>query len=164
MLPRLGNAPVTTSAQTIDRLADLVGIEPFFHDIWGNRYDVVHDTKSALLAALGLAVGSDAEIGLSLRRIEEASWRRLLPPVLVLGDGQAMAIPVTPGDSDQPLTWTLTQEDGTVHQGAVSPRRPGDQRRRRDRRHAPPTPDLGAADTAALGLPPVDRRPGRAFG
>ena len=86
---------MTNTASNLDRLADLVGIEPFFHDIWGNRYDVTPETKRALIEALGLPVGSEAAISASLRRIEEAPWRRPLPPVTVLGEVEPVQVALT---------------------------------------------------------------------
>jgi len=114
---------VTNTASNLDRLAALVGIEPFFHDIWGNRYDVTGETKRALLGALGLAVGGDDEIAASLRRQEEAPWRRLLPPVAVLGEAEPVqvALIVAEGDLDLPALWTLEFEDGTSRDGQVLP-------------------------------------------
>ena len=114
---------MTAIVPDLDRLADLVGIEPFFHDIWGNRYDVTRETKTALIGAVGLAAGSDAEISASLRAVEEAPWRRVLPPVAVLGEAEPVrvALTVAESDLDRPLAWTLTEESGTVHHGEASP-------------------------------------------
>ena len=50
---------MTTSPTDLDRLAERVGIEPFFHDIWGNRTEVSPEAKRALITALGHAAGLD---------------------------------------------------------------------------------------------------------
>jgi 4-alpha-glucanotransferase len=114
---------VTSTASDIDRLADLVGIEPFFHDIWGNRYDVSRETKVALIAALGFAAGDAAEIAASRREVEEAPWRRLLPPVRVLGAQEPLVVPLTvaDGDLEAVVAWTLTEENGAIHRGEARP-------------------------------------------
>ena len=119
--PRAQVSPVTSTASDIDRLAELVGIEPFFHDIWGNRYDVTRETKVALIAALGLDADGEAGVVASLRQIEEVPWRRLLPPVLVLGAHQPLAVPLTLAEADLEavVVWTLTEENGTSHRGEV---------------------------------------------
>ncbi|MEI8395608.1 MAG: 4-alpha-glucanotransferase [Rhodospirillaceae bacterium] len=113
-----------TSASDPGRLADLAGIEPFFYDIWGHRYDIPPDTKVSLLGAFGLPAGSAAEIEASLSRLERAPWRRLLPPVVVLGEAEPVSVPVALPDSRQdfPLAWALVEENGTRHEGTVSPR------------------------------------------
>ena len=101
----------------LDRLAERVGIEPFYHDIWGNRRDTSRETQVALISAMGLPVGSDAEIAQSLRTVEERVWRRMLPSVLVLDEGAALAVPVSApaGLDDATLIWTLAEEGGAEH-------------------------------------------------
>ncbi|HYG87415.1 MAG TPA: 4-alpha-glucanotransferase [Azospirillum sp.] len=105
----------------LDRLADLVGIEPFYHDIWGNRRETSRDTQVALISAMGLDVGSDEAIARSLRTVEERAWRRMLPPVLVLDEGAPLAVPVSApvGLGDAALIWTLTEEQGAEHRGEL---------------------------------------------
>ncbi len=105
------------------RLAKLVGIEPFFFDIWGNRTDVSEEAQRALIAALGHASGTSAEIAASLRTVEAAPWQRLAPPVRVVGGDEAILLPVTIFDSerDLPITWTVTLESGAVYNGDAPP-------------------------------------------
>ena len=114
---------MTTSPTDLDRLAERVGIEPFFHDIWGNRTEVSPEAKRALITALGHAAGNEAEIAASLAEVERAPWRRLAPPVLVVGEDEAIEPPLTIFDSEigTPAIWTLTEETGTVHQGEARP-------------------------------------------
>lgn len=114
---------MTNSPSDLDRLAERVGIEPFFHDIWGNRTEVSAEAKRALIAALGYATGSEAEIAASLAAVESAPWRRLAPPVLVVGEDEAILLPLTVPDSelDSPVVWTLTEENGAVHSGEARP-------------------------------------------
>ncbi|MEI6557797.1 MAG: 4-alpha-glucanotransferase [Rhodospirillaceae bacterium] len=110
---------MTTSPSDLDRLAELVGIEPFFFDIWGNRTDVRPEAKRALITALGYGADSDAEIADSLHEIETAPWRRLAPPVLVVGADEDILLPLTVFDSelDRPAHWTMVEETGAVHEG-----------------------------------------------
>ncbi|MGQ9370956.1 4-alpha-glucanotransferase [Azospirillum sp. A39] len=105
----------------LDRLAERVGIEPFYHDIWGNRRDTSRETKCALIAAMGLPTGTDEDVARSLRTVEEREWRRMLPPALVADAGTAAAVPVSvPGGlEDAAVAWTLYEEDGPVHRGGA---------------------------------------------
>ncbi|MFX6292640.1 hypothetical protein ABTG11_19475, partial [Acinetobacter baumannii] len=57
----------------LDRLADLLGVEPLYHDIWGNRRETSAATKRALVAAMGLAAATDEEVAASLRTVERRS-------------------------------------------------------------------------------------------
>ncbi len=114
---------MTATASDIDRLADLIGIEPFFHDIWGNRYTVSRETKEALLGALGVAIDGDAAVTASRRRLEEAPWRRLLPAVRVLDLHETMVVPLIVADAEREVVaaWTLIEEGGTTHCGEICP-------------------------------------------
>ena len=115
--------PELTTPADLNRLAELVGIEPFFFDIWGNRTEVPAEAKRALIAALGYAAGNEAEIAASLRAVKAAPWRRLAPPVLVVGQGETPELPLTLFDSelDTAAVWTLTEETGAVHSGEAAP-------------------------------------------
>ncbi len=96
----------------LDRLADFVGIEPFYHDIWGNRRETSAATKRALVGAMGLPTATDDEAESSLRAVEQRAWRRLLPPVRVVRDGQGIDLSVSlPAGLDAvPLSWRLEIE------------------------------------------------------
>ncbi|HYH17393.1 MAG TPA: 4-alpha-glucanotransferase [Azospirillum sp.] len=98
----------------LSRLAERVGIEPYYHDIWGNRRDTSPETMAALISAMGLAAGTDAEVAESLRTVEERAWRRLLPPVQVQDEGAFPTVPVAApaGLVDATLVWTVSEEGG----------------------------------------------------
>ncbi|WP_448206874.1 4-alpha-glucanotransferase [Azospirillum sp. sgz302134] len=106
----------------LDRLADLVGIEPFYHDIWGNRRETSDATKRALVAAMGLPAGNDAEVEASLRAVDERTWRRMLPPVVILDEGAplSLTLAVPTGLEDADLFWTLTEEGGLSHRAKLT--------------------------------------------
>lgn len=105
----------------LDRLAALVGIEPYFHDIFGARRDTGDATKRALLAAMGLPASTDNDVAQSLRSLEARAWSRPLPPVAVVTEGAAIAVPVAAriGFDGAMLAWTLTEEGGAVHRGGI---------------------------------------------
>ncbi|HYD30829.1 MAG TPA: 4-alpha-glucanotransferase [Azospirillaceae bacterium] len=105
----------------LDRLAELVGIESFYWDIWGNRRETSADTKRGLIAAMGLDAGSDAAAAASLRLVEERTWRRLLPPVLVVDEGQPpqVALSLPAGHTQGTVRWRLEEEGGAAHDGAA---------------------------------------------
>ncbi|MBF0093194.1 MAG: 4-alpha-glucanotransferase [Alphaproteobacteria bacterium] len=107
----------------INRLADLVGIEPAFWDIFGHCNEASPETKRALMAGMGLDVGSDAAIEKTLRAQEERAWERWIPMVSVLRRGKPLAVAMTlPTDvAGRRLTWTLSTEDGSTLDGHVLP-------------------------------------------
>ncbi|PWC36536.1 4-alpha-glucanotransferase [Azospirillum sp. TSO35-2] len=98
----------------LDRLADLLGLEPVYHDIWGHRRETSVATKRALIAAMGLSAATDDDVAASLRTVERRAWSRPLPPVLVTVEGQGITLPVAlpAGLDDATLAWELTPEDG----------------------------------------------------
>ena len=105
----------------LDRLAERLGIEPFYHDIWGNRRETSDATKRALAAAMGYPAGNGEELAASLHAVEDRAWRRMLPPVLVIDEGTplSLALAVPAGLEDADLTWTLTEEGGTAHRASL---------------------------------------------
>lgn len=103
----------------LDRLAGLLGVEPFYHDIWGNRREIGPATKRDLVQAMGFPAGTPEEAADSLFRLRERDWRRMLRPVFVLGESDAVEIDFTVPDRTGPagITWTLSEEFGDVHWG-----------------------------------------------
>jgi hypothetical protein len=68
----------------LNQLAELCGIEPEYHDIWGRIHKVSNKTKSDLLRAMGLPVDDEASIHSALAEKKAVFWRRLLDTVLVV--------------------------------------------------------------------------------
>ena len=108
-----------TDGADLDRLAELVGFEPYYHDIWGNRREIGPATKRDLIQAMGFPAGTAEEAADSLYRLRERQWRRMLTPVFVLGDGDSPGDRLTvPAQTDPAgITWTLSEEEGDVHWG-----------------------------------------------
>jgi 4-alpha-glucanotransferase len=66
-------------------------------DFWGwdgTLRSVADDTLQAVLAGFGAEVRSDEDIARIRREREQEPWRRTLPPVTVLRQGQAAEVPV----------------------------------------------------------------------
>lgn len=108
----------------LDRLCALCGIFLEYTDIWGKRHPVSPRTQRTLLGAMGIAAESDAAVGQALKSLQNAPWRRALPPVMVLRETEIpFAIPVTlSGDSGQDVFyWTLILENGERSGGEFHP-------------------------------------------
>ncbi len=104
------------------RLAHEAGIETAYRDAWGRMRDVPRETVCRILAALGIAAGTDAEIAASLAALEDERWRRTLPPVVVVRERDlpvSLAVAVDPASPDATLSWEVETEDGAVEGGAV---------------------------------------------
>ena len=72
------------------RLAELArrsGVAPTYVGWDTEEHAVSARTLTAVLAALDIAAGTDAEIEQSLTQLDEAPWRDFVPPVTVLTEG-----------------------------------------------------------------------------
>ncbi len=111
-----------TVGDALGRLAQAAGIETSYRDAWGRMRDVPHDTVCRLLAELGIAAESDADIAASLAALEERRFTRTAPPVVVVRERDLPArvtVCVAAAAPDATLAWELETEDGTTHSGAV---------------------------------------------
>ena len=111
----------------LDRLADQVGISPFFHDIWGKKHEASAETKKKILRAMRFKVDSDAEAEQELTELEQKQWTEIGPPVWVVYRDSVKPIPIQipvrkKGLNDGALSFrfTLTDEDGEVREESVS--------------------------------------------
>ncbi|MDR7037093.1 (1-_4)-alpha-D-glucan 1-alpha-D-glucosylmutase [Methylobacterium sp. BE186] len=106
----------------LERLADLVGVAAGYTDAFGQRVETSLDARAGLLDALGFAVGDDAEIAGSLRRVE-ALRRGLIPPLLPVEARRSHRVPVQAGEGtlvDGILVWRLVDERGQAREGRVT--------------------------------------------
>lgn len=77
------------------RLAEAAGIQPAYWDIRGRRHETTPETARALLAALAIPAATPGEIAQSLAGLDDEAWHELLPPVVVIHEGErGAAVPV----------------------------------------------------------------------
>jgi 4-alpha-glucanotransferase len=74
--------------KALDRAAALWGIEPQFHDIWGNLHVTSVETKQAILRAMGVRVDTQDDLEQAIHWRLKHEWTRSVPPCLVLSDTQ----------------------------------------------------------------------------
>lgn len=105
-----------SNGASLERLAALAGIEPDYWDIWGNHHRIGEAATRSILQALGVPAEDEAAVARSLRQLDGDGWRRCLPPVLVVREGECPEITVTlPADrAEWPLTIHILEEDGTA--------------------------------------------------
>ena len=119
-IPTAPPAPPPT-ATALDRLAERMGIEAEFRDARGDVIVTPAETKRHLLAAMGIAVGTDAEAQVALEALDREEWLRPLDPVHVLrGKAAPGEIVISlPADTGE-VSWRLTMEDGGSDSGKAS--------------------------------------------
>ncbi|MGO0575035.1 4-alpha-glucanotransferase [Ornithinimicrobium panacihumi] len=85
---------MTELTTRLSELAAAHGVATEFWDWQGRHTQVPAETVLSVLAALGVAAGSEEEIEASLAAAEKAPWTRVLPPVVVAVEGTAPEVPV----------------------------------------------------------------------
>jgi len=107
----------------LDRLTQLAGIEPSYRDAWGGCRDVPEETRRSLLQSFGIAERSPADVRDSLIALEEEPWRRPLPPVLVIREGDTPRVPVVvpAGARSEEIEWAIVEESGARREGRFRP-------------------------------------------
>jgi 4-alpha-glucanotransferase len=78
----------------LQRLADAHGVGTSFHGWDGLPHSVAPETLIKVLAALGVQAHSDELIEAALAEAELAPWRRMLPPAVVVRQGESALVPV----------------------------------------------------------------------
>lgn len=109
--------------KALDRAARLWGIEPGFTDTWGRRHVTTPEIQRAILAALGVAADTAADLDGAIEQRLASEWERLLPPVLVAGESEwADGIPLSvPAElAGAAATVEIRWEDGASESHKVS--------------------------------------------
>ena len=103
------------------RLAAARGIEPGYHDIWGNWHGLTENTARRVLGAMGIDAANDNAIEAALHAHHAAQWTRLLPPVCERRDNESAWLPLMLSDTQErnELHWRLREENGIEHYGVV---------------------------------------------
>ncbi|NNG39448.1 4-alpha-glucanotransferase [Flexivirga sp. ID2601S] len=109
------DAPPAAPSETLAQLARAHGVATDYWDWKGNHVTVSRETVTAVLAALGVDLGDDdaaddaARAALADKALE--SWRRVLPPVIVMREGWTPWVPVhVPADTA--VSARITLEEG----------------------------------------------------
>lgn len=99
----------------LDQLAELVGIEKAYWDIFGKSHETSETTKRKFLAAMGFQVGSKSQVRQSLADFKKHAWRQWLQPVYVLRrKRRPLAVPLTLPEklADASFRWQIRLENG----------------------------------------------------
>ncbi|WP_332761345.1 4-alpha-glucanotransferase [Pseudarthrobacter sp.] len=105
-----GHEPV--DQHLLQRLADAHGVGTSFHGWDGLPHSVAPETLTKVLAALGVPAHTNQLIEIALAEAEVAPWRRMLPPAVVVQQGQTALVPVHVRDGST-ARLTVVLEAGT---------------------------------------------------
>mgnify|MGYP002653884757 CR=1 FL=1 len=88
------NDDLLPASESLKQLAEAHGVSTEYWDYHGNLASPSSATLRAVLAALGVSINSEEEIGRALREVEDAPWRQTLAPTVVTRGGVESTVPV----------------------------------------------------------------------
>src|SRR5688500_10625441 len=109
---------------SLERLARLYGIEPGYHDIWGQWKATPEASAVAILAAMGVDAHDHGAGERMLAAEERAEGARAVPAVTVLRAHElasGVRIHLLEASLDRPLAWRITGEGGEIREEAFTP-------------------------------------------
>ena len=107
--------PFEAVSESLARLAGAHGVATEYWDQSGRLISVSATTVRAVLAALGVASGSEAEVGVELERAALRDWRRTLPPTFIGREGEDRRLPVHVPHGEKVVA-RIELEDGSRRQ------------------------------------------------
>lgn len=109
----------------VQRLMSLLGVQTDYHDFRGEHRHVPVSTCIDILDAMGYIVADPQSITAALEALGNEGWQRLLPPVVVMGEGgpHAVQLHVRESQLEVRLHWRLWYEDGRLLTGHIRPGR-----------------------------------------
>lgn len=150
----MSEPPQTDLPEPLVQLADAHGVASDFWDFDGTRRQVRASTLVAVLEALGVPASSPEKVAVSLEHSRDDAWRQMLPPTVVVRQGDAVPLPVHVADGSAVEVWVELEAEPSRHGGQA----PG--------HHAARTPrerrDLGQLDQFVEPRTVDGRRVGRA--
>lgn len=104
----------------LQALAKAYGVGVDFWGFYGDLHPVSATTLTRILGALGVDASTQARVDRAMAEREEAPWRRMLPPTVVMRAGEPTAVPVHVLDGD-PVSVHVLDEDGGQWPAAQGP-------------------------------------------
>jgi 4-alpha-glucanotransferase/(1->4)-alpha-D-glucan 1-alpha-D-glucosylmutase len=111
-------------SEVLDRLCGLLGIETRYLDVWKHQHEPPQGTKLALLRAMGVDVGDEAQAAVALAETEERRWRDALPAATVVRERETplrITLTLRPDADPAAIEWLLELEQGEQIRGPLRP-------------------------------------------
>ena len=116
----LPEAPEWTPVpEDLGRLAAAYGVATEYWDQSGTLVNVGSATVAAVLMALGLDVSTDESVGAAIEEKRLRDWRRMLPPVFVMRQGEDHRLWVHVPDGAPVVVWILTEAGERIDLGQM---------------------------------------------
>ena len=101
-------------AEDLRTLATRCGVSTFYTGWDSLRHDVSDETLVDVLAALGIAADTEADVAAAEVMLNERPWRAMLPPSLVVIEGQTPTFAVHVPHGDPVTVWVTTESGRSV--------------------------------------------------
>src|ERR1035437_1361652 len=98
-------------SETLQMLARACGVATDVHLIDGTHVRCSRPAILAALGAMGIRADSDEACRAALHALEDYVWKRIVPPMTVIRQGQARDLPIHAPDGS-PVTASLRFESG----------------------------------------------------
>jgi 4-alpha-glucanotransferase len=110
-----------TGASALHVLAERVGVALEYISAWGETQAIADDTLRAVLSAMDLPAGTDAEAERSLAQLDARAWGRTLEPVTVIeaGTPPAVTLRLRRRVDHHPGEWRVRFEDEREVRGSI---------------------------------------------
>lgn len=105
---------------TIEHLAELVGFQLSYADIFGKEVHAKPEALAKLLGAMGYDVSNEAAIADAVMHLELANWELMSPPVTVVPDeveNPFLSVAIDTSSANETLYWTIHLESGEKLEG-----------------------------------------------
>lgn len=110
---------------SVDRLSRLMGIEPEYHDIWGNKKVASLPSTLAILNAMGVPTQTDEAINEYADSLEAGRLAEIIPKTVVARKDGGISIPINAPDGVAgQIIWKVTTEDGNSFSGSAEALKP----------------------------------------
>ncbi|TLM88014.1 4-alpha-glucanotransferase [Pseudarthrobacter sp. NamE5] len=106
-------ASAAVNPHLLQKLADAHGVGTSFQGWDGLPHTVAEETLIKVLAALGVQAATNQAIEAALVEAELAPWRRMLPPAVVIMQGEPALVPVHVADGAA-VSLAIALEDGAT--------------------------------------------------
>jgi 4-alpha-glucanotransferase len=115
----MNHSPSPTHEELLRRAADLWGMAPGYHDIWGQWHDATPPAQKAVLRSLGVPADSEAGLRQAIEHRLRREWEHMLPEVLVVSPHNPQFPLHLAGEPPEALHLQLTGEQGDEHERTV---------------------------------------------
>nr|WP_253182089.1 4-alpha-glucanotransferase [Cellulosimicrobium cellulans] len=113
----MSEPPQSELPEPLVRLAHAHGVASDFSGFDGTRREVRASTLVAVLEALGVPASSPERVDVSLEHVRDDEWRQMLPPSLVVRQGDTVQVPVHVTDGAAVEVWVELEAEQSARTG-----------------------------------------------